>query len=127
MTDNGGEGLSFSEDHGLVWEYISETESDFIFDEIFVRRVYVQNGVTVTDGSTIVDVGANIGLFSLFFAHEAKHLKILCVEPLPPIFCVLRRNLAGLMRQNHDVHFLQIAIGNDAEENLKSDFYFFPG
>ena len=122
-----GGGLSISEDHGLVWEYISETESDFIFDEIFIRRVYVQNGITVTDGSVIVDVGANIGLFALFFASEAKHLKILCVEPLPPIYSVLRRNLAGLMRQNHSIHTLQIAIGNYAEENSQSDFYFFPG
>lgn len=127
MAENVGGGLSFSEDHGLIWEHISETESDFIFDEIFIRRVYVQNGITVTDGSTIVDVGANIGLFALFFACEAKNLKILCLEPLPPIFHVLKRNLAALMQQNCSNRVLQIAIGNDLEENSQSDFYFFQG
>ena len=38
----------------------------FIYEEIFVRRCYCRHGVRVRNGDTIIDAGANVGLFTLF-------------------------------------------------------------
>src|SRR3974390_562522 len=50
-----------------------------IFWLVFVRRHYP---VRETD-NTIVDVGANIGIFTLYAAREAPAAKIVALEPFP--------------------------------------------
>ena len=44
----------------------SPTEAHFIYDEIFVQRCYSRHGIRVRAGDTVVDAGANVGLFTLF-------------------------------------------------------------
>jgi FkbM family methyltransferase len=44
---------------------------------------------------TIVDIGANIGTFTLFAAHNAPQAKIVSVEPEPGNLVQLRINIAG--------------------------------
>ncbi len=43
---------------------------------------------------TILDAGANVGLASVFFAHQYPHAKIVAIEPEASNFEVLRRNVA---------------------------------
>ena len=47
------------------------------------------------DQKTIVDIGANKGLFAVFFAKELEHkdLKIYCYEPHPNTFQILQNNI----------------------------------
>ena len=78
---------------GLTWEYINKDENDFLFHEIFIANSYIQYGIDICDGDVIVDLGANIGLFSLYCQSIAEDVHIVAVEPLQPIFEVLRRNL----------------------------------
>src|SRR5206468_42211 len=47
------------------------------------------------DGARILDVGANIGLFSLFTTQLCKDPRILAFEPNPTIFALLKENLAA--------------------------------
>ena len=37
----------------------------FLEHEIFTQQTYLQNGVRVRPGDTVLDVGANIGFFTL--------------------------------------------------------------
>lgn len=46
------------------------------FQEIFVRRSYLQHGLTVDDGAVVLDVGANVGLFALQCLLEAKTVQV---------------------------------------------------
>lgn len=50
-----------------------------IFWLVFVRRHYPVNALD----RQIVDIGANIGLFTIYAAREAKGSRILAVEPFP--------------------------------------------
>ena len=130
MSEISGGGLSYSEEHGIIWEYICEDESDFIFDEIFIKKVYDRHGIVVSEGSTIIDVGANIGLFSLFCLQYSKSINILCIEPLPPNFKVLKRNLADYTKKKNEgcnITFEECAVGSSTEHASSSDFYFFSG
>ena len=41
-------------------------QTSFIYDEIFVRRCYCRHGIRVRDNDTVIDAGANVGLFAMF-------------------------------------------------------------
>ena len=56
---------------------------------------YYKHGIEVRAGATILDVGANVGLFAITAARAAPDLRILCFEPVPLLFEALQRNLAA--------------------------------
>lgn len=64
-----------------------------IFWLVFVREHYP---VESTD-RTIVDVGANVGIFTLYAAHKAPAAEIFAVEPFPDTF----ERLNETIRANH--------------------------
>ena len=99
---------------GLVFEYLAKDEAVFLYQEIFQDRTYFQHGIQICDDSTVLDVGANIGLFSLCCAREAKRVRVLAFEPISSTFKVLRRNLAHLPM----VQIRQEALGSKAIKNV---------
>ena len=111
-------GLSCCDVEGIVWEYIDQPESEFFYHEIFIGESYMRGGITLNDGDTIVDAGANIGLFSLFCLSRAHNIRLYAIEPIPPIFDVLRRNLRSYMRTN-EIILLQCGLGSDCQENVE--------
>jgi FkbM family methyltransferase len=76
--------------------------TDFeVFDEIFVERVYAPCVAGLPDHLgpvTLIDLGANIGLSTLFFVRVFEVAEIIAVEPDPGNFRMLSENLgrAGL-------------------------------
>ncbi len=113
----------------LVWNAPqSGPETRFIYQEIFERRCYEQHGVTIADGDVVVDVGANVGLFTLSLLERFQHLKAVCIEPVPVTAACLSRNLAQAPRgSRHDTTVLQTAIGSTPGEVTISYFPQAPG
>ena len=77
-------------------------ECEFLYDEIFTRQAYLGGWLKLpsldgTSSATVVDCGANIGLFSLWcLSHcPATAVEVVAIEPAPPACEVLRRNLAA--------------------------------
>lgn len=57
-------------------------------------QTYFENGITVNRGDTVVDVGANIGLFALAaWTRGEGDIQVHCLEPVEPIFKILQQNL----------------------------------
>lgn len=79
----------------LTFECLHAEEAEFLFEEVFTRRSYCQSGVHVPKRGAplVVDVGANIGLFSLFALTENPRATVIAVEPAPQLFAILERNL----------------------------------
>ena len=73
--------------------HLNQYETDYVYQEIFADRSYLKHGITINDGDTIVDIGANIGLFTLFCNQQAKDTTIYCFDPSPPIFEMLETNV----------------------------------
>lgn len=65
----------------------------FVFHQVFVDREYDSPNLPARAG-TIVDLGANIGLASLFLAARYPAARILAVEPDADNFTLLATNLA---------------------------------
>jgi FkbM family methyltransferase len=57
-----------------------------------VQQAYLRHGITIRDGDCIVDVGANIGLFTVFASRLARDLRIVACEPNPAAFACLQAN-----------------------------------
>nr|WJJ09222.1 non-ribosomal peptide synthase [Streptomyces spectabilis] len=94
--------------NGMTVFQQNRSETDFVYDEIFTHLEYLRNGITIEDGDTILDVGANIGLFTLFAGSRCPGARIHAFEPIPPVFDSLRRNVA-LHGLNAKVHACGLA------------------
>jgi len=61
--------------------------------ETWVDHAYTPPGFEISEDETIVDVGANIGVFSLFASQCAPTGRVIAYEPIPDVFGLLKRNL----------------------------------
>jgi 31-O-methyltransferase len=67
------------------------TEAQGILHEICEDQLYFQSGISVSPGDVILDVGANIGVFSLYAAKQGA--RVYAFEPMPSTFAVLELNV----------------------------------
>src|SRR6185369_9863932 len=78
--------------NGMSVVHLNKNETDFLYEELFKDRSYLKHGIVLDDGACVFDVGANIGLFSLFVGRECKGARIYAFEPIPPVFATLQAN-----------------------------------
>lgn len=72
-------------------------QNNVLFEDIFVSNPYILNSAILKDRE-VVDIGANIGMFSFFaLHHEAKH--VVAFEPILPIYRQLQKNIEHLSAQ----------------------------
>lgn len=98
-------GLMHDSTANLTFEWLGNAdEAHQLWFEVFAMRVYARFGVlqralTAHRAVLLLDVGANIGLFSLFACLLARQIAASCavrlvaVEPIDAICAVLQRNL----------------------------------
>ncbi len=72
---------------------INPAEALLLYEDIYRDQSYLRGDIRVRDGDIVFDVGANIGLFTLFATGLARNLELYVFEPIPAIFEVLRANL----------------------------------
>lgn len=97
--------------HPLYGEVLlRERGSDILtFTEVIQQEVYKEVVTVVPDCHTVVDLGANIGLASRYFADHYPDCKILAVEPNPSTSEVLLLNVERLVA-NGRCRILQAAV-----------------
>jgi hypothetical protein len=92
--DDGGDG-GHGDVAGLAVYSLIHAETQFVFWEIFQRRCYAFDGwIQLLDGDTVLDVGAHIGLFSLWANMEADLAAVYAYEPMPVQHAALTANIA---------------------------------
>jgi FkbM family methyltransferase len=82
--------------NGLAVAYQSLPELHQFYADIFEQQVYTRHGICLAAGTCVLDVGANIGMFTLFVALHCPGARILAVEPAPPLLALLEANVALL-------------------------------
>ena len=78
--------------NGLEIVHLNQYETDYVYKEIFEDQCYLRHGIRLQDGATVVDIGANIGLFSLFVMSRCKNPTIYACEPAPVVYDLLKAN-----------------------------------
>lgn len=84
----------FRAPNGLEIFHHAAAETKYVYQEIFEDRVYFRHGINLAGGESIFDIGANIGLFTIFVKENFKNVKVHAFEPSPAIFRVLKANVA---------------------------------
>ncbi|KTD62576.1 FkbM family methyltransferase [Legionella spiritensis] len=93
--------------------YVNELETRSLIYEIFYQNNYLQDYLTLTPGAVIFDVGANIGIFSLFAMQYCNNkAEIYSFEPIPLTFSCLQKNLR---RFGNKIHLYKTGISHVAK------------
>jgi FkbM family methyltransferase len=71
-----------------------------LYDDIFVSEIYHHPDFRVSMDPVIVDVGANVGLYSIWARQRYMPRAIYCYEPSPVTFSCLTRNLRHFIDDN---------------------------
>jgi len=106
--------------NGMEISHQNEAETRHFYEDIFVHRSYVKNGIRLPKEAIVFDVGANIGLFTLFVHTEAPDARIYSFEPAPPLFDIVSRNVA---EHGVQARLFNIGLSNRARE---ASFTFYP-
>jgi FkbM family methyltransferase len=99
---------------------LREVGSDILtFNEVIKDQVYKNILSKLERCETIIDLGANIGLASLYFANRYPDSRLLAVEPNPPTYKILSANLGELSASGR-CRTLQAAVWG-SEKKLAAD------
>jgi FkbM family methyltransferase len=79
---------------GLKIFHHSPAETKYVYHEIFGEGVYFRHGIDLARGESVLDIGANIGLFTMFVQERFEGIKVYAFEPSPVIYGILRANVA---------------------------------
>jgi FkbH-like protein/FkbM family methyltransferase len=78
--------------NGLEIAHLNRHETEYVYKEIFSDRSYLRHGIRLPANATVIDIGANIGLFSLFVRSQCPEASVYSYEPSPIAFQALRAN-----------------------------------
>jgi FkbM family methyltransferase len=88
-------GLRYELPNKMEIAYQSRVELAHFYEDIFEKQIYVQHGITLNEGDCVFDVGANIGLFTLFVSRNYRNIAVYAFEPAPPLFEILSANASS--------------------------------
>ena len=96
----------------LTYEYMEES-AKWVINQVFKKNEYSPDGFEIKKDDTVIDIGANTGIFSLFAAHNAPAGKIIAIEPTSIIEC-----LELSIKENNlsNIEVIKAAIGKDGEK-----------
>ena len=97
----------------------NKTEVEFLYEEMYVRREYLRNGVTLPPDACVFDVGAHIGMFTLSAAELCPDATFYAFEPIPDLFDQLTANT-----RLYDVNTVLLRCGvGEAEGEARFTYY----
>jgi FkbM family methyltransferase len=97
----------------------SALEARYQHQEIFKERCYGE--IRLPPRALVVDVGANIGLFTLFLKQGHPDATIIAFEPVPESAHLLRKNIE--LHHLSDVTVHQVALGSSREIDAPFTYY----
>jgi amino acid adenylation domain-containing protein/FkbM family methyltransferase len=106
--------------NGLQIFHFKKSETDLLYKEIVEDCSYIRHGITLADGDCIFDVGANLGLFTLFIHQYCRNARVFAFEPIPSLFELLRAN-KELYAINATLY--EVALSDSQKE---AQFIFYP-
>ncbi len=106
--------------NGLDIYDTSDRHIGTLYHEIFERNIYLQESIELQDRACILDVGGNIGSFSILAQHACKDPIIFAFEPIPQTYEVLKRNF--------DLHKIKGRVFNFGISSQKeeAEFSYYP-
>ncbi len=67
-------------------------EVKFLYKEIFLDECYLRYGISLNKKSCVLDVGANVGFFTVFLNILHPEIEVYSFEPIPEVYEYLKKN-----------------------------------
>jgi FkbM family methyltransferase len=97
----------------------NDADTQYIYNEVFKSRIYHFERMRLPVHPTIMDVGANVGLYALWAHQRYQPRTICCYEASPRTFACLQDNIRRLIRpETAEVHAFNRAIAARSGETL---------
>ena len=119
-VDDGLQLLTFP-DGFRCYTHTSEEETTLIYNEIFIQQEYLGSKISLRNCRYVFDVGANIGLFTLFAKLRNRNLIVHAFEPIKATYDVLVKNVE--LHNLSDVHMHNHALGALDDSSHLMTFY----
>jgi FkbM family methyltransferase len=81
--------------------------------EIFRKRRYERPGFEIGDEDVVVDIGANMGVFSLWAATRCPRGRVIAIEPTSVMECL---ELSAARNEMGNIKPIKAGIGTDGEQ-----------
>jgi|ERR1700722_2739561 len=78
---------------GFTFHIRENTSDRWVIDDVFDQQVYKFSPDMVSDGGVILDVGGNIGAFSMYAAKLCPSARVIAYEPEPENMVLFLRNI----------------------------------
>ena len=106
---------------GLPILAANQNEVKFLYNEIFEDKYYLKHGISLKKDSCVIDIGANVGFFTVFLNLLSEDIKVYSFEPVPEVYNYLdaNRNLYNVKGKGFQLAIL------DKEQDI--EFVYYPG
>lgn len=110
---------AYMDRHGL--RQVNPYETEYLYQEIFEHEAYLKYGIRLSNAPVIFDVGANIGLFTLFMKERFPAATIYAFEPATEPHACLVHNVSRFER---GIEAFNVGL---SDVNGEVDFTYYPG
>ena len=95
-----------------------------LFPEIYLEKCYQPNPDFVPRKDwTVVDLGANMGFYTLQAAYADNSARVIAVEPIPAYVCILKENISR-NSMNHRVQVIEAAVTSRGQSQVPMTIWF---
>jgi FkbM family methyltransferase len=94
-------------------------DTEYIHNEVFNAQIYHFQGMRLPARPTIMDVGANIGLYTIWAQQRYQPQAIYCYEASPRTFGCLEDNIRRLIAPKTNVFAFNRAVAARSGETLR--------
>lgn len=103
--------------NGLKFIIRARTMDKSVLKEVWIKSIYHKYGIGIEEGDTVVDIGAHIGLFSIYASSLSKTGKVYAFEPFPKNFEKLKEH-KDLNHQDNLLIFNKAIADKEGVETL---------
>jgi FkbM family methyltransferase len=96
-------------------------ELRFVFAEIFGGHTYTQEIARLPEDAVVLDIGANVGMFSLCVKAAKPGATVLAFEPMPPTLDALHKNIE--LHELSGITVYPVALGTEEDSCVEFTFY----
>ncbi len=106
-------------DQSIVYHQ-SDRQLAMLYKEIIEDGIYFKYGITIPENGLVLDLGANIGTFSIDVNRRQPSAAVIAFEPIPQIFSGLKKNFEHRQIKGRVLNY---GVSNKKE---KATFYYYP-
>lgn len=105
---------------GSVIYHQSDRQLAMLYKEVIESGIYFKYGIAVPENGLVLDLGANIGTFSIDVSQRQPSATVIAFEPIPQIFSALKKNF-----EHRQINGCVINYGVSSKKETAT-FYYYP-